>query len=196
MLNSRNIDHLRPDVAANCKQFLKVCAARGLKVLVTNTVRDDEYQAYLYAQGRTRPGNLVTNAKKPSFHSDKAGLAFDICKNQKGQEYSDKAFFYACADIGKSMGFEWGGDWKSLVDMPHFQWSGPNHEFTGGDVLAGRYPPAMPPVQKEAEKMNFEEALEILAKKGVINSPEYWEKVGGCVMYFRELVVKIAKELE
>ncbi len=25
------------------------------------------------------------------------------------------------APVGKSLGLEWGGDWKSIVDNPHFQ---------------------------------------------------------------------------
>ena len=49
------------------------CRAAGLNVLITNTVRDREYQEYLYQQGRTRPGNIVTNGRTPTFHSDKAG---------------------------------------------------------------------------------------------------------------------------
>lgn len=195
MLNSRNIDHLRPDVATNCRVFLDLCAAQGLKVLITNTVRDDEYQAYLYAQGRTRPGSIVTNAKKPSFHSDKAGLAFDICKNVKGQEYSDTEFFRACAQIGKAMGFEWGGDWKGFVDMPHFQWSGYNQEYASSDIWVGRYPPQMPLYKKEETNMNFEQALQVLTNKGIIDSPEYWMKAGDCVTYFKDFVIKIAKAM-
>ena len=55
MLESRDISLLRPDVAANCRRWLERCRMAGLKVLVTNTVRDREYQEQLYAQGRTRP---------------------------------------------------------------------------------------------------------------------------------------------
>ena len=40
MLSSRDIGLLRPDVAANCRLWLERCAAAGLKVLVTSTVRD------------------------------------------------------------------------------------------------------------------------------------------------------------
>ena len=93
MLSSRDIGLLRPDVAANCRLWLERCSAAGLKVLVTSTVRDGEYQAWLYEQGRSRPGTIVTNSPTPTFHSDKAGLAFDFCKNVKGQEYSDPSFF-------------------------------------------------------------------------------------------------------
>ena len=68
MLKSRDINHLRSDVAANCRTFVKLCKAEGLPVLVTETVRDKEYQAQLYAQGRTKPGKIVTNAKtRPSI---------------------------------------------------------------------------------------------------------------------------------
>ena len=86
MLNSRDIDLLRPDVAENCRRWMARCRDAGLAVLVTNTVRDEEYQAWLYAQGRTRPGGIVTNGKVPTFHSVEAGLAFDFCKNRKGQD--------------------------------------------------------------------------------------------------------------
>ena len=173
MLNSREIRHLRPDVAKNCNIFVHLCKQNSLPVLITNTVRDEQYQAYLYEQGRTRPGSIVTHQKKPTFHSEKAGLAFDICKNVKGQEYSDTAFFKACANIGKAMGFEWGGDWKGFVDMPHFQWSGYNHEYTSSDIWVGRYPPQMPLYKKEETNMNFEQALQLLKDRGILDTPEY-----------------------
>jgi len=51
MLNSRDIDRLRPDVAANCRAWLELCRAAGLLVLVTGTVRDEEYQQYCFENG-------------------------------------------------------------------------------------------------------------------------------------------------
>lgn len=120
MINSRDISLLRDDVEANCRIFLKLCESEGLKVLVTQTLRDDEYQATLYAKGRTTAGSIVTNSKTTTYHGD--GLAFDICKNVKGQEYSDAAFFKKCGEIGKKVGFSWGGEWKTFTDKPHFQW--------------------------------------------------------------------------
>lgn len=109
MLNSRDISKLRPDVAANCRKWMDLCKTEGLNVLITCTVRDAEYQAYLYEQGRTRKGSIVTNSKKPTFHWDKAGLAFDFCKNVKGHEFDDAAFFKSASAIAKQMGFSWGG---------------------------------------------------------------------------------------
>lgn len=143
MLNSRDISKLRSDVAANCRKWQEKCKAAGLNVLVTQTVRDAEYQASLYAQGRTKPGSIVTNSKKPTFHWDKAGLAFDFCKNVKGHEYDDADFFKRCGVIAKEIGFSWGGDWKSFPDRPHIQWDD-GGKYSNSDILAGRMPRSMP----------------------------------------------------
>ena len=143
MLNSRDVALLRDDVEQNCRKWLERCKAVGLNVLVTNTVRDKEYQEYLYAQGRTRPGSIVTNGRTPTFHADTAGLAFDFCKNVKGHEYDDTAFFQKAGAVAKEMGFSWGGDWKSFVDMPHIQWDN-GGAWTSAMILAGKLPPVMP----------------------------------------------------
>lgn len=150
MLDSREISLLRPDVERNCRKWIERCKAAGLNVLITSTVRDREYQAYLYAQGRTRPGSIITNAKTPTFHADTAGLAFDFCKNVKGHEYDDADFFKKAAMIAKEMGFSWGGDWKSFVDKPHIQWDNQG-AWTGSMILAGKMPPAMPLWGEEEE---------------------------------------------
>ena len=77
MLNSRDIDRLRPDVAANCRAWLELCRAAGLLVLVTGTVRDEEYQQYCYENG-------TAATPVPSFHGEQAGLAFDFCEGRQG----------------------------------------------------------------------------------------------------------------
>lgn len=137
MVHSRDLAYLRKDVRANCVIFLDLCRAAGLPVLVTETVRDEEYQRQLVAKGYAAKG-----ATKPTFHSVKAGLAFDICKNVRGHEYDDASFFARCGQIGKQVGFSWGGDWKSFPDKPHFQWDD-GGKYTGSMILAGKYPPEM-----------------------------------------------------
>lgn len=151
MLNSRDVSLLRDDVEANCRAFLKLCEAEGLKVLVTQTVRDNEYQASLYAQGRTKPGSIVTNTKIATYHGD--GLAFDICKNVKGQEYSDAKFFERCGEIGRKVGFTWGGDWTRFVDRPHFQWDEHGKYSWSKNKKPGRMP------RYEVDEMITEESI-------------------------------------
>lgn len=143
MYHSRDINDLRADVAANCHVFLDLCRAAGLRVLVTETVRDEEYQAYCYRMG-------YASTSKPSFHGVKAGLAFDVCKNIKGHEYDDPAFFARCGEIGELVGFEWGGRWKSFPDRPHFQWS-QGGKFISNMIRAGKVPPTMPLYKEEID---------------------------------------------
>ena len=179
MLNSRDIDLLRPDVAANCHLWVERCRAAGLNVLVTNTVRDREYQAYLYEQGRTRPGGIVTNSPVPTFHADTSGLAFDFCKNVKGHEYDDTDFFREAAAIAKEMGFSWGGDWKSFVDLPHIQWDD-GKRYTDSDIKAGRYPPEMPLWEETMSEQQFYEmflqAMATYTKKLESKEVSAWAK--------------------
>ena len=76
MRHSRDIDDLRADVAANCRTLLTLAEREGLRVLVTETVRDGAYQKMLAEKGYAAAGAVT-----PSFHAEHAGLAFDICKN-------------------------------------------------------------------------------------------------------------------
>ena len=151
MLNSRSLAELRPDVRVNVETLLKMCKAQGLDVLVTQTLRDDEYQAYLYQQGRTRPGAIVTQSRTTTFHGK--GLAVDFCRNSKGHEYDDPAFFKNVAIIAKAIGFSWGGDWTSSRDCPHLQWDD-RGRYTTAMLRAGKAAPAMPKYEEEdmAEK--------------------------------------------
>lgn len=137
MYNSREIGELRADVAVNCRTLIERAAARGLPVLVVQTVRDAEYQRYLVSMGYA-----ARTATVPTFHAKGVGLAFDICKNVKGHEYDDPGFFTAMGRLGKEMGFTWGGDWRSFPDRPHFQWDA-HGAYSGNMILAGKYPPKM-----------------------------------------------------
>lgn len=149
MFHSRELKYLRADVRANCEAFLAECKSAGLNVLVTETVRDEEYQRSLVAQGYASK-----NATVPTFHSTKAGLAFDICKNVKGHEYDDAAFFQKCGEIGEKVGFTWGGRWKSFPDRPHFQWDD-NKRHTSTMIRSGKLPRQMPAYKSTSDLSSY-----------------------------------------
>lgn len=90
MYHSRDIADLRADVRTNCVIFLDLCKEAGLSVLVTETVRDDEYQRYLAANGYA-----AKTATRPTFHGVKAGLAFDICKTLRGMSTTIRRSLHA-----------------------------------------------------------------------------------------------------
>ena len=125
----RNIDELLPVAQKACRLFLAECKKEGLNVCITETYRSQDRQNYLYEQGRSRAGNVVTWTKN-SRHTGR--MAWDICKNVKGQEYSDAAFFKKCGAVAKRLGITWGGEWKT-PDMPHFEVD-KNWKYEGDEV--------------------------------------------------------------
>lgn len=142
-MNSREIKHLHPTLQPLCLQFLANCKAAGLNVFITQTYRSVEYQNSLYAQGRTQaqlnavglsgvkaePSKpRVTNAKGGTSEHDRtlagvpASRAFDIAFMSNGAaSWADSMPWAKAGAIGRGLGLEWGGDWKSFVDRPHFQ---------------------------------------------------------------------------
>lgn len=93
------------------------------------TLRTFAEQDELYAQGRTKVGVKVTNAKGgDSYHN--YGLAVDIVLIKDGKvaiwdtksdfDNDGKSDWMECVAIFKKYGWDWGGEWK-FVDAPHFQ---------------------------------------------------------------------------
>lgn len=121
MINSRKLEDLTPRMQVLCKSFIASCKKQGIDVLITSTYRDNESQDALYAQGRTKPGSKVTNAKAgQSVHNWRE--AFDACVLKDGKpDWNDIAKYNQIGAIGKALGLEWGGDWVSFKDLPHFQ---------------------------------------------------------------------------
>lgn len=129
MINSRDINDLTPEAADICRKFVNKCKDNHIDVIITSTYRDAESQDSLYAQGRTKAGNKVTNAKAgQSFHNFK--VAFDFCPIVNGKaQWNDTATFTKCGEIAESLGLEWAGRWKSFKELAHCQ-------LTGGLTLA------------------------------------------------------------
>lgn len=124
MINSRKIEDLHPKVAKMCQEFIKKCDEQGIDILITSTYRDAESQNALYAQGRTKPGNIVTKAKAgQSFHNWR--VAFDFVPLLHGKPaWNNTALFTRCGELGESVGLEWAGRWTKFREMPHLQFTG------------------------------------------------------------------------
>ena len=130
MINSRSLDDLIPPTKQRVEVFLAAAKAAGIDLLVTSTYRDNESQNALYAQGRTTPGKIVTNAKAgQSFHNYRC--AVDVVPLVAGKPRWDvkDEVWQTVGKLGKEAGLEWAGDWKRFKEYPHFQ-------YTGGLTLA------------------------------------------------------------
>jgi len=95
----------------------------GIDLEIVEGRRSPERQQELFEQGRTTPGNIVTNAKAwESWHQ--YGLAFDVAPvdpttgrwpwwEAPNQIWSQIGF------IGQNLGLTWGA---SFGDRPHFEY--------------------------------------------------------------------------
>ena len=127
VLTEERLSRVHPGLGSRGRTLVALCAQAGVAVMVTQGLRTWKEQDALYAKGRTAPPigrkYIVTNAKGgSSWHN--FGLAFDIVVlDSIGKANWDTSHpgWARAAKIGKSLGLEWGGDWKSFKDLPHFQ---------------------------------------------------------------------------
>jgi len=125
-----NLAGLNRKFRAQVEQFLisaqPITSKHGITIEVISGLRSWQQQAALFAQGRTKPGNIVTKARPgSSWHN--YGLAIDLGLFAGGK-YLDSADSRRAdriyAELGKlavSMGMEWAGTWKTFTETPHFQ---------------------------------------------------------------------------
>jgi len=103
--------------------FLDDCAAAGYDILVTCTLRSEAEQAALYAQGRTVPGAIVTNAK-PGQSAHQYGLGMDIVPivNGKPDWSGTDPLWLEIGALGQARGLQWLGAPDSMFrEAAHFQ---------------------------------------------------------------------------
>ncbi len=120
---SRDISLCHPELQKKAEKLVSACRGQGLLIEIGECYRTVAEQDALYAKGRTAPGSIVTNAKGSSYSSHHQwGTAFDIYRNDGKGAYNDSdGFFSKVGAIGVKIGLEWGGNWTSPVDKPHFQ---------------------------------------------------------------------------
>jgi len=142
MINSRDLNDLLPVVRAKAEAFIASCKVAGIDLLVTSTYRDHESQAALYAQGRTTPGHIVTNAKPgQSYHNFQ--IAMDVVPLVNGKPVwdtstpADAALWNKVGELGEKAGLEWANRWKTFHEIAHFQYGG---GLSLADLQAGKRP--------------------------------------------------------
>ena len=127
----RDINQLHPSLRQKIDELVTLCGKLDIYIGIGECLRTVAEQDALYAKGRTAPGNKVTNCKGSTYSSmHQWGVAFDFYLKMDVDgdgSVADDAFnnstglFQKVGGIGKSIGLEWGGDWTSIKDMPHFQ---------------------------------------------------------------------------
>ncbi|HWK24693.1 MAG TPA: M15 family metallopeptidase [Ureibacillus sp.] len=119
-----------------CKLLFQECYKAGITdIFITETYRSQERQDYLYAQGRTSPGQIVTWTKSSNH---KSRLAWDIAVAPPKSLY-DIATLTKVGEIAKKLNITWGGTWDNNLDRPHFEvtvnWRMPPGYKIEGEVI-------------------------------------------------------------
>jgi peptidoglycan L-alanyl-D-glutamate endopeptidase CwlK len=117
---------LLPEVQPYARALVRKAAQHGITIKVLSGLRTYEEQNDLFAQGRTKSGRIVTKARG-GFSNHNFGIAFDIGVFE-GKYLDESPKYKAVGVLGMDLGLEWGGNWKTIVDQPHFQlrpkWAG------------------------------------------------------------------------
>lgn len=114
-VTNERIKKLDPRIRCHAKNFInRVEIELGYKFRISDGYRDFKHQAGLTTAIKAPPGK--------SYHN--YGLAIDIVQiTNNGKSTSYKLLENPnnkIAKIGKEIGFEWGGHWKTR-DLPHFE---------------------------------------------------------------------------
>jgi len=148
------LTNINPIVADKALQLVSLAFDKGYKLLITQGLRTYAEQNELYAQSRTQAqlnkvglSNVVAKPNEPwatnarggySYHN--FGLAFDFAVLDKDDkiDWDTTSKYNTVGSLGKTLGLEWGGDWKSAKDRPHFQMT---FGLSEAQLRAGKKPP-------------------------------------------------------
>ncbi|HEY8224577.1 MAG TPA: M15 family metallopeptidase [Pyrinomonadaceae bacterium] len=115
---------LHPALVQRIQAMSTALATRSIRVVIPRSGgrRTFQEQDALYAQGRSRPGNIVTAARGGQSNHN-YGLAVDIVPVVNGRLTWNvpQSLWQAIGEAGKRSGLSWGGDWTSFKDYPHFE---------------------------------------------------------------------------
>lgn len=144
--NEKILVGINPFVAQRVRMLIAKSYQEAHEIQLTRGFATLQEQADLYAQGRTKPGKIVTNAKPGrSYHN--YGLAVDFAILKDGVPVWDSKVdvdedqipdYEEVGEFAEGVGLEWGGRFKSIVDLPHVQYT---FGLSIDDLLSGKKPP-------------------------------------------------------
>lgn len=145
--STQAISGLIPVVQEAARRLVDLSYGRGVPIVITQGLRTIAEQDALYAQGRTRPGAIVTNARGGfSNHNygvaldfalllpDGRSVSWDMTRDGNGNGQAD---WMEVVEEAKRLGFSWGGDWISFKDYSHLEMT---FGLTTAQYRSGRRP--------------------------------------------------------
>lgn len=116
----KRLTGLHPVVLSAATALIERCYSLNIPILITQGLRTVAEQDALYAQGRTKPGAIITNARGGySYHNyglavdfalllpNGSSVSWDMCRDGNSNQIAD---WQEVVKVAKTLGFEWGGD--------------------------------------------------------------------------------------
>lgn len=125
LIKRTNWDLQYPAFTYRCLDLAAACRKRGADYFAISGYRSFKKQGDLHAQGRTKPGKIVTNAT-PGFSAHNYGVAEDWCKDKDAtraglQPDWNLSEYVILAEEAVKLGLEAAYYWKSFKEGPHVQ---------------------------------------------------------------------------
>jgi peptidoglycan L-alanyl-D-glutamate endopeptidase CwlK len=120
-MSERSIRSLQPRAQEAARRFLTRLLDAGISARLLSGTRTYAEQEALYRKGRFgNPPPRVTKARGGQSNHN-FGLAWDIGIFRDGAYVTALTPYREAAEFGVSPELEWGGHWKTFVDLPHYQ---------------------------------------------------------------------------
>ena len=122
--SQKRLESLKPLFQDIVLEMVRIGNENGLDVQIASGFRSVKEQDELYAQGRTKPGPIVTNAKG-GRSAHQSGWAVDLYFLVDGKADWNVGKFLKLWNLVKARGLEveWAGNWKTFKEYCHFQMS-------------------------------------------------------------------------
>lgn len=125
-ISKARLQLINPRLAQLIGQMAEMLALENIEFRVTQALRSWDEQDKLYAEGRSVPGRVITNA--PGGHSwHNFGLAVDLAIVQSDGSIDwnpEHPAWKRMIQVGEMLGLLSGSTFRTFPDNPHFQLTG------------------------------------------------------------------------
>ncbi len=139
--SERNIRSLQLKAQRVARVFLRTVRDAEIEARIISGTRTYAEQNNLFRQGRFgNPGPKVTKARGGQSNHN-FGIAWDVGIFRGGEYLDESPLYQKAAEVGLTGELEWGGNWRSFPDRPHYQLSTGlklamvREKFEGGQVI-------------------------------------------------------------
>jgi peptidoglycan L-alanyl-D-glutamate endopeptidase CwlK len=129
-ISEARLKDVHPLLAQRIRDIANELGRQDIYIRVVQGLRTVKEQDALYAEGRTLPGEIVTNC--PGGHSyHNYGLAVDVMPSLFGpsqpfepDKNRNSHAYKLLIEAARREGLNCGADWRTFKDYPHFQLTG------------------------------------------------------------------------